>query len=489
MEIQQRLEQKLQQRLIMTPQLRQAMHILQLPILELKALLEEELTNNPILQEKSDEERKKDKTAETAEERDEETTGLGSKWDEYLPSIRPPRKYTQGDREKRDYFESSITKPVSLQHYLVQQLEEINLKGLDKEIAETIISNINDDGYLKADINEIAHLLNATKEKVEKILLTIQTFDPPGVGARNLQECLLIQLREKKIPARPDQREVRLLQSGQAGGNDPLVEKIISEHLDDLANKRYAKITSSLKISDEDLKEKIQIISQLEPKPGRQYSSTEINFIVPDVIVKKVDNDYKIIVNERELPLLRINPSYKKLLQESKKTDKTAKYLREKINSAKWLLQNIQHRKDTIYKVTSYIVRKQKEFFDKGAGHLKVLTLKEVAEATGRHISTISRVTSTKYIETPRGIFKLKYFFSGGLSKSGDLLQEEEVTSSTNVKNLIKTLFENESSSHPLSDQEITNLLNEKGYRIARRTVAKYREQLGILPSKMRRTL
>ncbi len=209
------------------------MHILQLPILELKTLLQEELTKNPLLQEQQDEERQKD---EITEEKIEETTELDSKWDEYLQAIRPPRKYTQEERGKRDYFESSITKPISLQHHLAQQLEETKLKGLDKEIAETIIVNIDDDGYLKADIDEIAHLLNTTKEKVEKILSVIQSFDPAGVGARNLQECLLIQLKNEKI-------------------NDPLLERIIKEHLDDLANKTYHRITASLKISDDELKE------------------------------------------------------------------------------------------------------------------------------------------------------------------------------------------------------------------------------------------
>ncbi|MCK4904799.1 RNA polymerase factor sigma-54 [bacterium] len=482
MEIQQKLQQRLQQRLIMTPQLRQAMHILQLPILELKALMQEELINNPLLQEQLDEEKDKNETEETSQEKNEETKELDSKWDEYLQITKSPKKYTQEERERRNYIESSITKPISLQHHLAQQLKETDLKNLDKEIAETIIANIDDDGYLKADINEIAHILDTNKEKIEKILLIIQGFDPVGVAARNLQECLLLQLRDEKTPAYPDQQKT--------GRNDALLEKIINEHIDDLANKRYHKITSSLKISDEELRNKIHIIEKLEPKPGRQYASTEFNFIVPDVIVKKVGNDYKIIVNEKELPILKITPSYKKLLQESKKTDKTTKYIKEKLTSAEWLLKNIRHRQDTIYRVTSYIVQRQREFLDKGAGHLKVLTLKDVAEATVLHSSTISRVTSTKYIETPRGIFKLRYFFSGGLAKTSDLLEDEtEITASRNVKNLIKTLFEKESHLHPLSDQKMTDFLNKQGYKIARRTVAKYREQLGILPSKMRRTL
>ncbi len=470
MEIQQKLEPRLQQKLVMTPQLRQAMHILQLPILELKALLEEELTNNPLLQEQSDEEKDKNETQEISQESSEKTKQLGSKWDEYSQAIRPQRKYTQEEKDKKDYMESSITKPISLQHYLAQQLEEKNLKDLDKEIAETIIANIDDDGYLKANIDEIANILNTNKGKVEEILSVIQDFDPAGVAARNLQECLLLQLKDEQV-------------------NDPLLEKIINEHIDDLANKRYNKITSSLKITDETLKEKIQAIGKLEPKPGRQYASTEFNFVIPDVIVRKVENDYKIIVNERELPVLRINPSYKKILQESEKNDKTAKYIKEKLTGAEWLLKNIQYRQDTIYRVTSYIVEKQKEFLDKGAGHLKVLTLKDVAKATELHPSTISRVTSTKYVETPRGIFKLKYFFSGGLAKTDELLHDEGLTSSRNVKNLIKTLLGNETPTHPLSDQALTNLLNKQGYKIARRTVAKYREQLGILPSKMRRKL
>jgi len=470
MEIQQKLQMKLQQKLVMTPQLRQAMHILQLPILELKALMEEELTNNPLLQEQSEDEKNKNEAQETSRENEEETKELDSKWDEYLQAIRPPKKYTQEEKERKYYMESSITKAVSLQHYLAEQLEEKHFKNSDKEIAETIIANIDDDGYLKADIDEIAHILNSTKEKVKQILSIIQGFDPAGVAARNLQECLLLQLKDEQI-------------------SDSLLEKIINEHIDDLANKRYHKITSSLRISDEVLKNKIQIIEKLEPKPGRQFASTEFNFIIPDVIVKKVDNDYKIIINERELPVLRINPSYKKILKESEKNGKTAKYIKEKLTGAEWLLKNIQYRQDTLYKVTSYIVEKQKEFLDKGTGYLKVLTLKDVAQATKLHPSTISRVTSTKYVETPRGIFKLKYFFSGGLEKSGDLLQDTKMTSSKNVKNLIKTLCENEPSSRPLSDQQITNILNKQGYKIARRTVAKYREQLGILPAKMRRKL
>ncbi len=472
MEIQQKLEPRLQHKLVMTPQLRQAMHILQLPILELKTLIEEELTNNPLLQEQLDEEKDKNETEETSQGNSEETKELDSKWDEYLQAIRPPRKYTQGEKEKRNYIESSITKPISLQHYLAQQLEEANLKNLDKEIAETIIANINDDGYFKADIDEIAHLLYTDREKVEKILSIIQKFDPAGIAARNLQECLLLQLKEQE-------------------SDDLLLKKIITEHIEDLANKRYHKITSSLKITEDILKEKIEIIGKLEPKPGRQYASTEFNFIVPDVIVKKVDGDYKIIVNEKELPVLKINSSYKKILQEKKQPDNTAKkYIKEKLTSAEWLIKNIQHRQDTIYRVTSYIIEKQRDFFDKGAGHLKVLTLKDVAQATNLHPSTISRATSTKYIETPRGIFKLKYFFSGGLSKTSSLLaDEEEITASRNVKNLIKTLFKSETPSHPLSDQDMTNFLNKQGYKIARRTVAKYREQLEILPSKMRRKL
>lgn len=464
MEIQQKIEQRQQQRLIMTPQLRQAMHILQLPILELKNLLQEELIKNPLLQEQTDE------TEEEKDETKEETTELDSKWEEYFQAVRPPRKYTKEDREKRDYLESSITKPISLQHYLSQQLEETNLKGSNKEIAEIIIANIDDDGYFKADLAEIAHLLKVTEDKVAKILSIIQEFDPPGVGARDLKECLQMQLKDKKV-------------------EDSLIEEIISKYLDELASKKYHKIITSLKISEKDLKEKIRIISQFEPKPGREYSSTQINFIIPDVIVKKIDGEYKIIINERELPLLRINPLYKKILKEKSKTDKTAKYIKEKLSSAEWLIKNIQQRQDTIYKVASYIVGKQKAFLDKGAGHLKVLTLKDVAEATNLHTSTISRVTSTKYIETPRGIFKLRYFFSGGLPKSKGTFQKGEITSSKNVKNVIKTLIEEESTSKPLSDQKITDILNKKGYEIARRTVAKYREQLGILPSKMRRSL
>jgi len=453
MDIKQGLELKQQQRLILTPKLQQAMHILHLPIMELKTLLQQEIAQNPLLQEGGDEK-------ENNEALLEEAVKLDSKWDEYFQATRPA-KYTRVQREKRDFAETSVTKLLSLQHHLLGQLDELTLKKKEREIAEIIIVNINDDGYLMVSGEEIAHLLKITSKRVEKVLSVIQNFDPPGIGARNLAECLLLQLKSKKV-------------------SDQVVDEIVNNHLNDLAKKNFEKIASVLGVKEDIVEEKAKLIADLDPKPGRKYSSYQANFIIPDVLVKKIEGDYTVVVNERDLPPLRINSLYKKLIKKGRNKDTASKYAKEKLNDALWLMKNIQSRQDTVYRVASYIVEKQKEFLERGAGYLKPLTLKEVAGKLGLHQSTISRVTSNKYMETPRGIFKLKYFFSGSL------LREEKNISSKNVQELIRSLINNGNPPSALSDQKIADILKEKGYKIARRTVAKYREQMGILPSKLR---
>ena len=443
------------QKLILIPQLQQAMHILQLPIMELRELLEQELQENPFLEIVQEE--RVERKDEAKDPLLEEALSLDENWKEYFQAV---QNLKEEEEEKGDIIEQYPSRPPSLQDVLLRQLRMSELSEGEKEIGEVLIANIDENGYLQVDLNEIARILNVPLEKVEKVLRVIHQFEPPGVGARNLKECLLLQLgRKKDVP--------------------PLVSHLVKNHLEDLAKKKFSSLAQKLGVSEEEIREAFKWIASLEPKPGREYWSVKTNFIVPDIIVKKVKDGYQVILNQDELPPLRINPLYRKILMEGKKK-KEYKFLVEKLRNAVWLLKNLQGRQALVRKVAEYIVKNQEEFLEKGPEYLKPLTLKEVADALGVHISTVSRITSRKYMQTPRGIFPLKYFFSGAAPG-------KEGLSSTSVKEEIKKLIEEEDPAHPLSDQKIADLLKEKGIPIARRTVTKYREEMGILPARMRR--
>jgi len=325
--------------------------------------------------------------------------------------------------------------------------------------------------FIPADVAEIAqnYAEPVTPELVEEALFMIQKLDPAGVGARNLRECLLIQLEAK-------------------GEEGTLPWKIVNDHFDHLVNRRFPEIARQLRCSLEDVQGAADSIATLNPRPGLQVSAEDPKYVTPDLLVERVDDDYVVLLNDRHLPRLRISSAYEGVLRDKKKSEmnadeqKTREYIQGKLNSARWLIQTIEQRRKTMIKVMSCIIREQREFFDKGIAYLRPLTLQQVARQIEMHESTVSRVCSGKYVQTPRGVFELKFFFSSGLET-----EDGEDVSARTAKNIIKTLIDEEDKKDPLSDQRIAELLHEKGLRIARRTVAKYREQMNVLPARFRR--
>lgn len=469
MPLEQILLQKQTQKMVLSHQMQQALQILQLPLMELQQAIRQELVRNPTLEEVQ-EQKESDSPAdvekvENQDEDDEETRNIIDEmekiassqelWKEYLRNLNYPAT-TDSDEDKGP--PPPVAMP-SLQNHLNRQLQLSDCP--DYSIGKLIIGNIDDDGYFHSSIREIADSSGAATEKVEEVLSLIQTFDPAGAGARDLRECLLIQLN-----ARPKK--------------EPLAIRIVSEHLPDLEKKKYSRIAMKLRADIEDVKAAVKIIAALEPKPGSKFTRHSPQYILPDITVKKIDDNYIIIVNDGEFPVLRINPFYRKLSKENV-PPATKKYLADKFKSALWLIKSIDQRKRTIYRVAECIVKNQKGFFDRGISFLKPLRLKDVAEELNLHESTISRVTNEKYIETGQGIFELKYFFSGTLKDPGN------TTSTRSIKSKVDRLIKNENPNEPLPDHKIAELMKKEGINIARRTVAKYREGLRILPVQLRK--
>jgi RNA polymerase sigma-54 factor len=350
----------------------------------------------------------------------------------------------------------------SLTDHLDEQLRYATDDPLVRRIGTEIIGNLDEDGYLRAELEEIAQRCQTTVEEVQKILAMVQGFDPPGVAARSIQECLLIQLKADPNP-------------------DPVSVEIVEEHFDDLSRRRYPDIARALKLPLDRVMESVEEIMGLEPKPGRRFGGNDSRYIVPDVVVHKMGSEYVVVLNEDGIPRLRVNSLYRSLLRSSSDGE-ARQYVDQKLRSALWLIKSVDQRQRTLRKVTQSIVKFQREFLDKGLPYLRPLSLRDVGEDIGMHESTISRVTTNKYVETPQGLFELKYFFHSGIA-SGD----GEMVSSVSVKKMIQDLLANEDPSKPLSDQEVALILKGRGLTIARRTVAKYREELGILPSHQRR--
>ena len=442
------------QKLLLLPQMQQAMQILQVPLMELRNLLEQELQQNPFLE--ILENREDGEEEEITDPILEEILNLDDNWKDYFLATQNIR-----EKDREDYTRQIPSRSPSLQDTLLRQLRISNLSPKEKEIGEILIANIDENGYLRFPLEDIANVVKVSPSKVEKVLRIIQSFDPPGVGARDLEECLLLQLKRK-------------------GNSDPLLHLVIRKHLGDIGGKKFSFLAKKLGISEEKIRKIAKEIATLEPRPGREYSSLRPLYIVPDVSIKKTSHGYSVVVNQGEIPPLRINPFYRKILEERKNKKKEFQFLREKLRDAIWLLKNLNGRYDLIKRVAEFIVEKQKEFLEKGPEYLKPLTLKEVADVLGVHPSTISRVTSRKYMETPRGVFPMKYFFSGMAPGNGDI-------SSTSLKEEIKKIIENEDPKKPLSDEKIAQILKNRGFSIARRTVSKYREELSILPARMRR--
>ena len=447
---------KLAQQLIMTPQRQQAIKLLQLSRLELQEYIETELQQNPLLE--VDTTRVKEDTLEEIAQRKE----LRQRWEAYLETYGQDNIPYYED-EERPSFEATTSKPEGLVDHLMWQLRLNDFTDEERAIGLFIIGNLDHNGYLPMDIPSICQETGASEEVVERVLSRVQQFDPQGIAARDLKDCLKIQAR-------------------QLGLENSLVWKIIENHLQDLQTKNYHKIAQELSTSVEEVAQAAGIITNMEPRPARDYSDDPPQYIVPDVYVVKLEGEYVVLLNEEDLPVLKFSREYQEMMKSNSMSKLARDYLSECYKSAQWLMKSIQQRQNTLVRVTESIVKFQREFLDHGISHLKPLVLRDVADDVGMHESTISRVTSNKYVHTCQGTFELKFFFNSGISKS-----DGSFVASQSVKNEIEGIIKAEDPRHPLSDQAIALILKQKGVSIARRTVAKYRELLGILPSNQRK--
>ncbi len=494
-----RLDLRLSQKLIMTPQLQQAIKLLQLSRLELQQTLAQHLDENVMLDEVqaeleegetpgAEEWEADQKPAERTEATDAQQEPSSAEelssvtWEDYFDSDRRAgdTEYPSSSQDEFPSYEQTLAKTPSLEEHLLWQLGLAGMSDADKAVGRNIIGNLDDDGYLRTPLEEIGADAGVPVEEVERVLGQIQTFNPPGVGARDLRECLLIQLEQL------DHEAFGKRKRGIAPLKGSLVESIISHHLKDLERKQYPRIAKALGTSVEEIDAATKIIQGLEPKPGRPFFSADNYVIVPDVFVVKDEGEWVVLLNDDGLPRLRINPYYKQLLAGAKgkeSTEATKGYLEEKLRGAQWIIRSIEQRNKTIVKVVQSIVKFQEQFFEKGIEHLRPLVLKQVADDIGMHESTISRVTASKYLYCPQGMFELKYFFNTGIQRTD---QNADMMSSHTVRQLIKKMVEEEDSRQPLKDQEIAARLRKHDILIARRTVAKYRSEEHI-PSASRR--
>jgi len=479
-----RLSLRQSQRVVMTPLLQQAIQLLQLSTLELEQVVRKELEENPLLEELPEETQDVDAEAQAPAEPgtpemeaapppvepvSKETSSVDGERADDLPFdltqavFDEPEERTPVSTEEREDlpFENLGRTGTSLDEHLNEQLRWATDDPRTVAIGEAIIGNIDDDGYLRAEVEEIAQGTGATTLEVEQALRLVQGFDPTGVGARSVSECLLLQLSADSEP-------------------DPVSVEIVEKHFEDLERRRYAEIARALKLPIDRVMESVEEIQALEPKPGRRFSVSDERYIAPDVSIHKVGEDYVVVLNEEGIPRLRVNALYRSLLRRS---DGDAKqYVEQKLRSAVWLIKSVEQRQRTLRKVTQSLVKFQRDFLDRGVAHLRPLALRDVGEDIGMHESTISRVTTNKYVETPQGLFELKYFFHSGIASDSG-----EMVSSVSIKKNIRDMVAAEDSGKPLSDQEVAQVLRGQGLNIARRTVAKYREELGIMPSHQRR--
>jgi RNA polymerase sigma-54 factor len=460
--------------LIMTQRLQQALKLLQMPTLELQQALKLELERNPLLEEVDEieevqeiEEVKKEEgqdgeaePVETAEPDKNQEVDWNELWPDNYEIPSAPRT----DDPDAEFYERVPVTRRSLGDHLLEQLRLLERGEEDLAIGEYLIGSIDENGYLQTTVEEVAEVFAVAPEKIEEVLAEIQKFEPAGVGARNLQECLWIQLVQRKQ-------------------EDTLAGRVVQEQFENLLAKRFGEIARGLKCTVEDVQGAGDLIATLDPRPGQEIAAEETKYVTPDLIVDRVAGEFVVSLNDRNVPRLRISQAYQQMLRnKSAGQDETRKFISDKLNSAKWLIQTIEQRRKTMIKVMRRIVEEQREFFERGVEGLKPLTLQQIANQIGMHESTVSRVTTNKYVQTPRGVFELKYFFSSGLAT-----EEGDDVSAKVAKDKILTLINNEDKKDPLSDQRIAEILHEQGLRIARRTVAKYREALRLLPARARR--
>ncbi|HEY8131314.1 MAG TPA: RNA polymerase factor sigma-54 [Thermoanaerobaculia bacterium] len=484
MALEQKLHLKLSQKLIMTPSLQQAIKLLQLSKLELQEVLNQELLENPLLEETAEEVKPEEAEQETTDQKteaEEEAKKVEAKekdkekdsfdeidydayFQDYIEYGYNPR---MGEEHEEFPIENTLTRPPNLTDHLTWQLMMSDSSPRIKEIGVFIIGNIDEDGYLRATNEEIMAAAQYSADEVNQALRVIQSLDPIGVGARDLRECLLLQLEFLEV-------------------DNPLVETIIRDHWDMFMQRHFAQLAKALGIDMKTLEGIVEVIKHLDPKPGRKYSNERAIYVEPDVYVQKVGDEYVIVLNEDGMPKLRINGSYRAMLNsmDSKQDGETVNYIKDKIRSAVWLIKSLDQRQRTIYKVAESIVKHQREFLEKGIDYLRPLVLRDVADDIQMHESTVSRVVSNKYMHTPRGLFLMKYFFHSGIDSDTG----EDISSLT-VKKKIQSYIEAEDPRKPLSDSKIMKILNDEGINIARRTVAKYRDELNIPSSTDRKQI
>lgn len=472
MAIQQKLglQARLSQRLILTPSLQQAIKLLPLTTLELAEVLEQEMMENPMLEESPQEAGlSADEMPEPAEPA-EQVDPLGEIdvekfFEDYLDD-RDQRRTRNSEVPELPPIENTLTETPDLYDHLMWQLRMSAADDLIEEIGEAIIQNLEEDGFLRASLEDIANMGPYPLPDVEKALEVIQGLDPAGIAARDLQECLLLQLRNLGLLGTP-------------------TELIVRDHMKQLQTHQYPEISRVTGMSPDEVSHHLEIVRRLDPKPGLKYSPRSSNYIIPDVFVIKEGEDYKVVLNDDGLPKLRISPTYRRMLDGGgENSEETRNYVKEKLRSALWLLKSVDQRQRTIFKVTESIVRHQRGFLDHGITQLRPLVLRDVATDIGMHESTVSRVVANKYVHTPRGVYELRFFFHSGITSSMG-----EAVSSVTIKDKIRKMIENEDQTKPLSDSRIAELLSADGLPLARRTVAKYREELRIPPSNLRKSV
>ena len=495
------LSQKLQLSQVLSLQMQQSLALLQAQTLELKAMVEQELQQNPVLEEINSEEavpaEKGEPPSEAAMEAAaaadpaeppadvtfdpsvekpgtdpvddfqsefEKLAQMDQDWRDQYTQSNAPMRASQEDEERRQFMFDSLVAGTSLQEQLLEQVRTSELTDNQYPIAEMLIGNIDDYGYLKTSVEELAVTTNLPAEKILGVLQVIQTFHPPGVGACDLRECLMLQLE-------------------RSDHADTLEYRIIRDHMEALGKRRIPEIARGTGYEIEDVQEALARISHLEPRPGRAFLPDDDRYVSPEVFVAKEGEEFAVTTNHDNVPHLRISNTYKDLMAQADSSPEVRDYIREKIRAGKFLIKSLHQRQSTILNIAKEIVKRQREFMDKGVAHLKPLTMVQVAEVVGVHETTVSRGVSGKYMQTPQGIFEMKYFFTSGLQTASG-----EGMSNTSVKDLIADIFKNENPLMPLSDQEVVKMVTAKGIIIARRTVAKYRMELNILPSNLRKT-
>jgi len=443
--------QTLSQQQVLAPQLQQSLQILQAPMLELRNLIQQELCTNPTLEEDQTEPTIEDKKAEHEEFQEEfdRLAKLDEEWRDYMAQSQSYSGRSAEEEERRQFFFDSIVGQQTLQQHLLEQVASSELTGSDRQVAELIIGNIDDAGFLQTGPEEIAQNTGMELADLQRVLEIVQTFHPVGVGARKEQS---------------------------------LEYRIVDRHLDDLGKRRFPEIARRLGTTAEQVQRAANFIGTLDPKPGHIFTPDPNNYVLPDVTVEKIGGEWTISLNGEQIPHLRISNTYKDLMSQDKGGADVKDYIRDKIRSGKFLIKSIHQRQQTISNIAHEIVKRQKDFLQLGSSALRPMTMVQIAEAVGVHETTVSRAISGKYIATPQGVFEMKYFFTPGYQTA-----EGNSMSNTSVKESIATLVKDENNRSPLSDKEIVEILSKRGIPIARRTVAKYRTELGILPSNMRK--